>query len=190
MNAIPAPLTAPSGLPFAGTENSASGKYEARETPIVPKADRSSGVGPLGMAAQPDWIRERTRRRTIARAENVRFIGAVIYRQDTGAPKTGQRARMGRMRSDGFPHHPSRLAKFREPLFSHSVPNYEKRDLGLKPKSLLLLPWCRRRDLNPHGFPHHHRTALFQSPNMATFAEPNGPVKIPGNPTPKPKTRT
>jgi hypothetical protein len=28
-------------------------------------------------------------------------------------------------------------------------------ELGARPNSLLELRWCRRRDLNPHGFPHH-----------------------------------
>ena len=43
----------------------------------------------------------------------------------------------------------------REPQMSHICLFHEKRELGGKPKSLLLLRWCRRRDLNPHGFPHH-----------------------------------
>ena len=34
-----------------------------------------------------------------------------------------------------------------EPLFRHSGRFHEKRDLGGKPKSLLELRWCRRRDL-------------------------------------------
>src|SRR5659263_469372 len=42
-----------------------------------------------------------------------------------------------------------------EPLFSHSARYYEKREPGDNPDSLYLLMWCRRRDLNPHGFPHH-----------------------------------
>jgi len=42
-----------------------------------------------------------------------------------------------------------------EPLFSQSGRFQEKKDFGGKPKSLSELRWCRRRDLNPHGFPHH-----------------------------------
>src|SRR3972149_9723469 len=43
----------------------------------------------------------------------------------------------------------------REPLLSQSARFYEKKGSGGRPKSLLLLPWCRRGDSNPHGFPHH-----------------------------------
>jgi len=43
----------------------------------------------------------------------------------------------------------------REPLFNHSDFFHKKRDFGGKPKSLLELQWCRRRDLNPRGFPNH-----------------------------------
>ena len=42
-----------------------------------------------------------------------------------------------------------------EPLLSHSAPHYQRRELGWRPSSLLEFAWCRRRDLNPHGFPRH-----------------------------------
>src|SRR4030065_1048289 len=42
-----------------------------------------------------------------------------------------------------------------EPVLSQSGRFHEKRDSGEKPKSLLLLRWCRRGDSNPHGSPHH-----------------------------------
>ncbi len=40
-------------------------------------------------------------------------------------------------------------------LTSTKLPHDEKRETGIDPDSLCLLRWCRRRDLNPHGFPHH-----------------------------------
>ena len=38
-----------------------------------------------------------------------------------------------------------------EPEIIQSGEINEKRDFGEKPKSLSLLRWCRRRDLNPHA---------------------------------------
>jgi hypothetical protein len=37
---------------------------------------------------------------------------------------------------------------------------------------------------------HLHRKAPFRLPRAVTFAEPNEPAKIPGNPPPKPRTCT
>jgi len=37
----------------------------------------------------------------------------------------------------------------------NSVKERQKKGTRKKPDSLFLLRWCRRRDLNPHGFPHH-----------------------------------
>jgi hypothetical protein len=48
-----------------------------------------------------------------------------------------------------------RSYRAREPQLSHSGRIHEKKEPGTNPDSLLLLRWCRRRDLNPHGFPHH-----------------------------------
>ena len=48
----------------------------------------------------------------------------------------------------GDEHHSTR-----EPQLSHIGRIQGKRDSGGKPKSLLLLTWCRRGDSNPHGSP-------------------------------------
>ena len=72
------------------------------------------------------------------------------------------------------------MGKFCEPHVSLSGPKYEKRKLGAKPNSLSLLLWCRRRDLNPHGSPHHplkeHDTPLL-TPKPVLFA-PNLPHEL------------
>jgi hypothetical protein len=57
---------------------------------------------------------------------------------------------------------------------------FEKRDLGEKPKSLSLLRWCRRRDLNPHGFPHHPLKKPIVMPMEAIFVYKSPHYRISG----------
>jgi len=57
---------------------------------------------------------------------------------------------------------------------------HEKRDFGVKPKSLSLLEWCRRRDLNPHGFPHHPLKKLTVIPMEAIILYESPPYNISG----------
>ena len=80
------------------------------------------------------------RRLTVTGIFLLRFRGEQI-----GSPPT-----------DVLPDKPNKISF--EPEISQSAPFYEKRDSGDKPKSLLLFPWCRRGDSNPHGVPLPTRT--------------------------------